>query len=120
MLWYHDHALGINRLNVYAGLLGTFFIRDSVEDALNLPKGKYELPLILYDRLLRTRGSYYPVSPDPNLPGFRRFLATRFLSMENCFPISMSSPENTVFGCLNGSNARFYNLSFVESACRQS
>src|ERR1035438_7260771 len=44
MLWYHDHALGINRLNVFAGLLGVFFVRDGVEEALNLPKGKYELP----------------------------------------------------------------------------
>ncbi|MGC2152801.1 MAG: multicopper oxidase domain-containing protein [Terriglobales bacterium] len=41
MLWYHDHALGINRLNVFAGLLGAFFVRDEVEDALQLPRGKY-------------------------------------------------------------------------------
>ena len=38
MLWYHDHAMGINRLNIYAGLLGLFIIRDEVEDALNLPR----------------------------------------------------------------------------------
>ena len=30
MLWYHDHALGITRLNVFAGLVGAFFIRDAV------------------------------------------------------------------------------------------
>ncbi len=24
MLWYHDHAMGIERLNVYAGLYGVF------------------------------------------------------------------------------------------------
>ena len=54
---YHDHALGINRLNVYAGLFGKDFILiDSVEESLNLPKGKYELPLLLYDRLLDPRG----------------------------------------------------------------
>ena len=28
MLFYHDHAMGINRLNIYAGLMGLFFIRD--------------------------------------------------------------------------------------------
>jgi spore coat protein A len=33
MLWYHDHTLGINRLNVYAGLLGVFFVRDSIRSA---------------------------------------------------------------------------------------
>lgn len=38
-LWYHDHALGITRLNVYAGLAGFYFIRDSVERKLNLPQG---------------------------------------------------------------------------------
>ena len=38
-LWYHDHTMGINRLNVYAGLMGAYLIRDDVEDALNLPQG---------------------------------------------------------------------------------
>ena len=28
-LWFHDHALGIVRLNVYAGLAGFYFIRDN-------------------------------------------------------------------------------------------
>ena len=40
LLFYHDHAMGINRLNIYAGLQGLFIIRDQVEDELNLPKGK--------------------------------------------------------------------------------
>jgi FtsP/CotA-like multicopper oxidase with cupredoxin domain len=30
-LWYHDHALGITRLNVYAGLAGFFFVRDEYD-----------------------------------------------------------------------------------------
>ncbi len=33
-LWYHDHAMGINRLNVYAGLAGMVLVRDPTEDAL--------------------------------------------------------------------------------------
>ena len=40
MLFYHDHAMGINRLNIYAGLQGMYFIRDEAEDALKLPQGK--------------------------------------------------------------------------------
>lgn len=27
-VWYHDHALGITRLNVYAGLAGCYLVRD--------------------------------------------------------------------------------------------
>jgi len=69
LLWYHDHALGINRLNVFAGLFGLFIIRDSAEDALNLPRGKYEIPLVLCDRLFDLDGQlYYPVSQYPNMP----------------------------------------------------
>ena len=37
MLWYHDHAMGINRLNIYAGLFGLYIVRDDFEDALHLP-----------------------------------------------------------------------------------
>ncbi len=44
MLWYHDHAMGINRLNIYAGLVGLYLVRDAVEDALHLPSGTYEIP----------------------------------------------------------------------------
>lgn len=65
-LWYHDHAMGINRLNVYAGLFGLFLIRDAVENGLGLPAGKFEIPLVLCDRLFDQEGQFlYPVSPDP-------------------------------------------------------
>ena len=56
LLWYHDHAMGINRLNIYAGLLGLHVIRDRAEQALHLPDGKFEIPLTLFDRDLRPDG----------------------------------------------------------------
>ncbi len=37
-LWYHDHTMGINRLNIYAGMFGLFLIRDDFEDGLHLPQ----------------------------------------------------------------------------------
>src|SRR5438094_474503 len=49
-LWYHDHAIGTTRLNLYAGLEGFYFIRDNFEDSLNLPGGDYEVPLMIQDR----------------------------------------------------------------------
>lgn len=55
-LWYHDHTIGITRLNVYAGLAGFYLIRDSLEDRLNLPKGKYEIPMIIQDRTFNKDG----------------------------------------------------------------
>jgi FtsP/CotA-like multicopper oxidase with cupredoxin domain len=52
MLWYHDHAFGISRYNVYAGLAGLYIIRDSQEASLGLPAGKCEIPLLIQDRNL--------------------------------------------------------------------
>lgn len=52
--WYHDHAMNITRFNVYAGLVGTYLLRDDEEDALRLPRGEREMPLILADRNLDT------------------------------------------------------------------
>ena len=47
-LWYKDHTLGVIRLNMYAGLFGNFFVRDTLEDRLNLRR--YEFSLTLCDR----------------------------------------------------------------------
>ena len=51
-LWYHDHAMAVTALNVYAGLAGMYLIRDDEEDALDLPDGRHEVPLIVCDRNL--------------------------------------------------------------------
>ena len=38
-LWIHDHAMGVSRLNVFAGLMGWYLLRDDVEAGLGLPSG---------------------------------------------------------------------------------
>lgn len=71
-LWYHDHALGITRLNVYAGLAGFYFVRDEwdtgePDNALGLPAFPYELAYAIQDRMFTSRGElFYPAYPrDP-------------------------------------------------------
>jgi spore coat protein A len=60
-LWYHDHAMGITRLNVLMGLAGFYIIRDAVEAALGLPGGDYEIPIAIQDRSFNADGSFkYP------------------------------------------------------------
>ncbi|MGB8835034.1 MAG: multicopper oxidase, partial [Candidatus Sulfotelmatobacter sp.] len=115
MLWYHDHAIGINRLNVYAGLFGTFLIRDAAEDALNLPKGKHEVPLLLYDRLFTHEGQlFYPISPDPKSPWIPELSGNAILVNGKLFPYLEVEPRKYRFRVLNASNARFYHLSLAE------
>lgn len=57
MLWYHDHSLGLTRLNVYMGLAGAYILRDAFETNLRLPSGKYEMPLVIMDRDFNPDGS---------------------------------------------------------------
>jgi spore coat protein A, manganese oxidase len=111
LLWYHDHALGINRLNVLAGLFGLFIIRDSAEDALNLPRGNYEIPLVLCDRLFDLDGQlYYPVSQYPGMPWIPEFFGNAVLVNGKLLPYFEVEPRKYRFRVLNGANSRFFHL----------
>jgi len=65
--WYHDHALGITRLNVYGGMAGFYLIRDDEDtlglgdqtSALSLPTGPYEIGLAIQDRSFNDDGSLF-------------------------------------------------------------
>jgi spore coat protein A, manganese oxidase len=73
-LWYHDHALGITRLNVYAGLAGFYVLEDQNRlDLVNqgvLPSGDYDLGMAIQDRAFTSEGQlYYPAYKNDPLPG---------------------------------------------------
>jgi spore coat protein A len=62
-MWYHDHALGLTRLNVYMGLAAFYLIRDAFENGLVLPTGDYEMPLLVQDRSFNPDGTLkYPAA----------------------------------------------------------
>jgi spore coat protein A len=111
MLWYHDHAMGINRLNIFAGLLGAFMVRDEVEAGYNLPAGKYEVPLIIYDRMFDREGQlYYPVSANSASPWITEFFGDTMLVNGKIFPYLEVEPRKYRFRILNGANGRFFHL----------
>ena len=68
-LWFHDHVLGETRLNVYAGMLGFYFLRGNLESAVYppLPSKDQEIELAIQDRQFDTNGQ--PFFPDGNPPG---------------------------------------------------
>jgi spore coat protein A len=110
-LWYHDHALGITRLNVYAGLFGSLLVRDSIEDGLGLPNGRYEIPLTLCDRAHDSAGQLsYPVSPDPVSPWVSEVFGEALLVNGKLFPYLEVEPRKYRFRLLNAANARFFRL----------
>jgi len=112
MLWYHDHAMGINRLNVYAGLLGALLIRDEVEDQLDLPRGEREIALILCDRMLDEDGQLlYPVSGYPQAAWIPELFADSTLVNGKLFPYVDVEARQYRLRVLNASNSRIYLLS---------
>jgi spore coat protein A len=113
LLFYHDHTMGINRLNIYAGLQGMFVIRDKTEDGLNLPKGKYEIPLMLCDRFLRSDGQLeYPVSGDEKKPWVPEVYSNVMLANGKLAPYLDVEPRKYRLRVMNGSNGRFFRISF--------
>ena len=110
-LWYHDHAMGINRLNIYAGLFGMFLIRDKFEDSLNLPRGNAEIPLVFFDRMLTQNGQIlYPVSGDPDAPWVPEVTGEAILINGKLFPYLEVQARRYRFRLLNASNSRIYQL----------
>ncbi|HUA85261.1 MAG TPA: multicopper oxidase domain-containing protein [Bryobacteraceae bacterium] len=111
LLWYHDHAMGINRLNIFAGMAGLYVVRDSFEDSLHLPKGEFEIPLVLMDRMFRTDGQlYYPVGQLAGSPWVPEFAGNATLINGKLLPYLAVQPRRYRFRVLNASNARFYFL----------
>ena len=117
LLWYHDHSMGINRLNICAGMAGLYIVRDSFEESLNLPKGGYEIPLVLMDRMIRRDGQiYYPVSAPPDSPWVPEYIGEAVLVNGKLLPYLEVQPRKYRFRLLNASNGRFYSLSLDNGA----
>jgi spore coat protein A, manganese oxidase len=61
LMWYHDHALGITRLNAYAGLASGYLLIDPVMTQLTsgnapvVPPLNYTIPLIIQDKSFKLK-----------------------------------------------------------------
>jgi spore coat protein A len=114
-LWYHDHALGITRLNVVAGLAGVYLIRDDEEEALNLPAGAYEIPLLIQDRSFLADGSlWYPPAQNGTHPMWmQEYFGETICVNGKATPFLEVEPRKYRFRMVNGSNSRFYHLTLA-------
>jgi FtsP/CotA-like multicopper oxidase with cupredoxin domain len=140
-VWYHDHALGVTRLNVYAGMAGYYFLRGTNEDALHLPgwsgdgmvkevppagsSGIFnpnpylpEIEIAIQDRMFDTNGKlYFPNLPtNPMVHPFwtPEFVGDIITVNGKTWPYLSVAPRKYRFRILNGSNARTYEL-FLEN-----
>lgn len=115
-LWYHDHALGITRTNVMSGLAGFYLLRDPADPiAPYLPSGKYEVPLAIQDRTFNLDGSFWfdTVGINPEHPYWTpEFFGNTIMVNGLVWPNMKVDQGLYRFRLLDGSNARFYTLSF--------
>jgi len=113
-IWYHDHALGITRLNVYAGLAGAYVITDAFEEALGLPAGEFDVPLIIQDRNFNADGSLqYPSAWTDH------YVADNILVNGTVWPKFDVKQGKYRFRVLNGCNSRTLRLALSNAATFQ-
>jgi FtsP/CotA-like multicopper oxidase with cupredoxin domain len=112
-LWYHDHRMGYTGQAVWRGLAGFHIVRDDEEDALPLPKGRRDIPLMITDRSFGADGSFqYPTTEDGDvaLPYMNGVLGDVVLVNGAPWPVLETDPARYRFRVLNASNARRYRL----------
>jgi spore coat protein A len=131
-LWYHDHSLGMTRLNVYAGPAGFYLLRGGPSDlpADALPSGPYEIPIAVQDRSFNADGSlFYPSSreffdgfagpyvPDSDIAPIwnPEFFGNTMVVNGKTWPVLQVEPRRYRFRFLNGCNSRFVILKMVSN-----
>lgn len=143
-LWYHDHALGLTRQNVYAGPAGFYLLRRGPGDLPTAvlpgpapgigdnPFGRfYEIPLAIQDRSFNADGSllysdsrelfdefvgpYIPASDVPPIWN-PEFFGNTMVVNGRTWPYLNVEPRRYRFRCLNGCNSRFLILKMVNNA----
>ena len=139
-VWYHDHALGITRLNVYAGMAGFYIIRDDFDtglpgNPLSLPAFPYEAAFAIQDKMFKDNGElFYPafpgdpfyadfitdegaVLPDPPFvgggpTGLAEFFGDHMVVNGVIWPKMNVEPRNYRLRLLNGCDSRFLAAQF--------
>jgi spore coat protein A len=113
-LWNHDHRMDYTGPQVYRGLAGFHLVHDEEEDALPLPKGERDIPLMIADRAFDVDGSLrYPSRA--NEPGveddfMEGVMGDVILVNGAPWPVLEVAAARYRFRILNAANARRFKL----------
>jgi FtsP/CotA-like multicopper oxidase with cupredoxin domain len=108
--WYHPHPHGLTGEQVAMGLAGAFIVRDAEEDALSLPSGVYEVPLILRDASFDKKGN---MKYTPKNGGFEGKVPLVNGTLNPKLEVDTARYR---FRVLAGSNARIFGLALSNGA----
>jgi|CXWL01.1.fsa_nt_gi FtsP/CotA-like multicopper oxidase with cupredoxin domain len=108
--FYHPHPHMLTGEQVAMGLAGAFIIRDDEEDALGLPSGAYEVPLVIRDASFDSRGN---MLYNPTSTGFKG----KFPLVNGTLRPMLNVDRGVYrFRVVNGSNARVFKLALSNGA----
>ncbi|XP_010243812.1 PREDICTED: multicopper oxidase LPR1-like [Nelumbo nucifera] len=116
-LWYHDHAIGLTRVNLLAGLVGAYVIRDPTLDAsLNLPSGpEFDRTLMIFDRSFSRDGSLYMnftgIAPSIHPQWQPEYFGHAIVVNGKAWPFMRVQRRKYRFRIINAANARYFQLS---------
>ncbi|NOQ64801.1 MAG: multicopper oxidase domain-containing protein [Methyloprofundus sp.] len=108
--WYHAHTHGLTAKHVYSGLAGLFLVSDDQEQALKLPSGEFDLPVVIQDRDFDAQNqlSY----SDHMMQKMHGFLGEQILvNGQPSYALEVSTRAYRM-RLLNGSNSRIYKLAW--------
>ncbi|KAK9052221.1 hypothetical protein SSX86_028849 [Deinandra increscens subsp. villosa] len=119
-LYYHDHAMGLTRVNILAGLFGAYIIRhEKVEAPLGLPSGdEFDRPLAVFDRSFLTDGSIY-MNHTGNNPTIHpqwqpEYFGDVIVVNGKAWPYMTVRRRKYRFRIINASNSRFFKFFFSD------
>lgn len=139
--WFHPHPHGRTGPQVYNGLAGLLLVSDEEEAALDLPRGEYDIPLVIQDRLFDADNQFVYLADGVDAPeagrgmgGMMRGRGMMQGGMGNMMSQMMGMLGNRILvngqaeaalsvanrayrlRLLNGSNARIYKLGWRDGA----
>ncbi len=110
--WFHPHPHGRTGPQVYRGMAGLFLVSDAEEEALGLPSGAYDLPLVLQDRRFDEANQLLYLDRGRMAPRVGFLGDTILVNGTPEFTLSVATRPYRL-RLLNGSNARIYKLAWA-------
>lgn len=109
-MWYHDHVHGQTTKHAYYGQTGMYIVTDPAEDSLALPRGKYDIPLAITDKVYQANGDL--ASP---LGNRLNFFGDIIEVNSQPWPFLKVEPRKYRFRLYDMSVSRTYDLSLARS-----
>ncbi len=111
--WFHPHPHGRTGPQVYHGMAGLFLVSDEEEQALGLPSGEYDVPLVIQDRRFDAQNQLVYLA-NGMMDQMNGFLGDRILvNGQPDYTLSVATRPYRL-RLLNGSNSRIYKLAWED------